>query len=354
MKQDIFSFEQIKEFDNHHMVVFFYRKEYGLKGYIAIHRNGGTLPAFGATRIWYYKNDLDALNDTLRLSRLMSYKSVMAGLPYGGAKATINLADGILTNVDKHTLLKEYVKQVNILGGKFITGADVGVNEADVKLMKKNSPFIVGVKYDAVKFTALGVYYGIQASLDEVFSSDSLSTRSFAIQGLGKTGRSLLSLLYGKAGKIYVSDINHSLINNIKSEFPEVIPVEPTKIHKQKVDVFSPCALSNAINLKNISTLHCRIIAGTANLQLENNQIGNLLHKLNILFAPDFIINAGGMIAVSDEFENKNSSEKRVHEKVRKIKITLKKVYSESKNQKIPSSQVAIEMAEKLLNKKYG
>ncbi len=354
MKQDLFSFEQIKEFDNHHMVVFFYRKKIGLKGYIAIHRNGTSLPAFGATRIWYYKNDLEALSETLRLSRLMSYKSVMAGLPYGGAKATINLADGILHDTDKKTLLTEYVKQVNYMGGKFITGADVGVNENDVKLMKKHSPYIVGVKYDAVKYTTLGVYYGIQATLKETFGNESLENRSFAIQGLGKTGRSLLDLVYKDAAQIYVSDIDHTLVRQIKAKYPKVTTVEPTAIHRQKVDVFSPCALSNSINLRNISTLHCKIIAGTANLQLENNQMGRVLDKLGILFAPDFIINAGGLITVVDEYENKDISTDRVHERVKKIKVTLKKIIDESKKQKKPTSILATEMAEELLNKHNG
>lgn len=350
MKKDIFSFEQINEFDNHQMVIFFYRNNLGLKGYIAIHRNGTDLPAFGATRIWYYKNDLDALKETLRLSKLMSYKSVMAGLPYGGAKATINLTDGILTNTDKKTLLIEYVKQVNYLNGKFITGADVGVNENDVKIMREHSPYIVGVKYDAVKYTALGVYYGIQASLEQIYGNESIEKRTFAIQGLGKTGYSLLKLLYDKAALIYVSDINHELVKNVKKQFPKIKTLEPTRIYKQKVDVFSPCALSNAVNLRNISSLQCKIIAGCANLQLESTQIGALLHKLDILFAPDFIINSGGLISVADEYAHKKNDEKRVHDKVKNIKNTLKNLYTISKAQNKPTSQTANEMAEEKLN----
>ncbi len=343
-----FIFDELKEFDNHHMVVFLYNKQTGLRGFIAIHRNGLKFPSFGATRIWQYKNDQDALRDALQLSRGMSYKSALAGLPYGGAKAIIMLPES--AEISKKDLLKEYIKTVNYLGGKFITGADVGINMDDLALMKQNSPYIVGVKNDAVKFTGLGVYYGIKAGLKVVFGKESLGDRSIAIQGMGKTGSALLSFIYNEAAKIYVTDLNKERLAEIKKQYPKVTTVTPAQIYSLKVDVFSPCALSNVINVKNISALQCKIIAGSANAQLENKQIGHLLHKLNILYAPDYVINAGGLIAVADEYKYQRSNEERITKAVKSIKDTLITIFTESKKMDKPTNVIADQMAENIFN----
>lgn len=345
-----FNFESLEDFDNHKLIIFVREAKINLKGFIAIHRGGSSRPAFGATRIWNYSNELAALKDALQLSKIMSYKSALANLNYGGAKAVLIHSDKI-SKTRKNLLLKEYVHRVNYLNGHFITGADVGVNEDDVKMMSSESPYIVGVKSDPVKYTALGVYYSIQSCLKEIFGSESLSARTFAIQGLGKTGMSLLKLIYADSKKIFVTDIDFIKIKRAKRHFPKIKVVNFSQIDKQAADVFMPCALSNVLNLENISNLRFKIIAGSANVQLQNTQIGELLYKKEILYAPDYVVNAGGLIAVVDEFEHHNFNEERVMRRVKNIKNTLEIIILKSKKKHKATNLVADEMAEKIFNK---
>lgn len=349
LNQSNFDFEELDEFDEHKLVIFLCSPLGKLRGFIAIHRGGLRLPCFGATRIWKYSSESEALKDALRLSRLMSYKSALAGLKYGGAKAVI--FDACPLKDDRDKMVKTYAQYVNFLDGHFITGADVGVSEHDLKIMLGESKFMVGGKSDPVKFTALGVLYGIQVCLKEIFGDPSIFERTFAIQGVGKTGLGLLKLIYGKAKKIYVSDINTKLVKQIVSEFSNIEIVEPSEIFKQKVDVFSPCALSHEVNFKNVSLLNCKIVAGSANNQLEKKEVGELLHKLGILYAPDYVINAGGLITVVDEYENGNTHEKRVKNRVAQIKKTMKAIIEEAKKSHKATNVVADEMAEKIFRK---
>lgn len=349
MNSQDFSFENLEDFDNHRQITFL-KDNAGLKGFIVIHRGGTIRPAFGATRLWSYPAELDALREALKLSRMMSYKSAMANLNYGGAKAVL-INDGKLAGKKRSKLLKHYSQRVNYLSGHFITGADVGIDDRDLKSMSEESPYIVGLQSDPVKYTALGVYYSIQACLKEIFGQDSFKGKTFAIQGLGKTGVALLRLIYGQAKKIYVTDIDSSKIRWVKEHFPKVEVVDFSQIDKLLVDVFCPCALGNAINLDNVSALRCKMIVGSANLQLENSQIGELLHKLGILYAPDYVVNAGGLIAVVDEFEKKDSDEERVTKKVVGIRNSLKSIIGRSKKENRATNLVADEMAEKIFNK---
>lgn len=343
-----FAFEKLREFDQHKMVNFLFNSRDRLKGFIAIHRGNTVKPAFGATRIWNYTSEVDGLEEALKLSKLMSAKAALAGLEYGGAKAVIINPQGIF---NRKNMLRSYSHYVNYLNGHFITGADVGVNMDDLKVMESESPYMVGLKSDPVKFTALGAFYGIQVCLKEVYGTEDLAGRTFAIKGLGKTGMALLKLIYKIAGKIFVADIDDNQVTRIKREFPNAIVVNYNQIHKQKVDVYSPCALSNSINLRNISDLKCKIIAGIANIQLENSAIGELLHKFGILYAPDYVLNAGGLITVVDEYENKDSMEARVTAKVARIKDTLKTIIDKSKRRNMATNLIADQMAEKIYNK---
>lgn len=349
MNSQDFSFESLEDFDNHRQITFL-KDNAGLKGFIVIHRGGTTRPAFGATRLWSYPIELDALKEALKLSRMMSYKSAMANLNYGGAKAVL-INDGKISGKKRSKLLKHYSQRVNYLSGHFITGADVGIDDRDLKSMSEESPYIVGLKSDPVKYTASGVYYSIQVCLREIFGEDSLKGRTFAIQGLGKTGMALLKLIYPQAKKIYATDIDSSKVRSAKRYFPKVEVVDFSQIDKLPVDVFCPCALGNAVNLDNVSSLRCKMIVGSANLQLENSQIGELLHKLGILYAPDYVVNAGGLIAVVDEFENKDSDEKRVTKKVEGIRNSLKSIIGRSKKENRATNLVADEMSEKIFNK---
>lgn len=272
----------------------------------------------------------------------------MAGLYYGGAKAV--LIDPKISS-NRTQLLKAYMRYINYLNGHFITGADVGVNHKDIEIMAAYSKYIVGIRSDPVKYTVLGVYYAIGVCLKEIFGSDSIEGKTFAIQGLGKTGEGLLDLLYSKAGKIYVTDINRKRIKDIKTRYPAVEVVKLDEIYRQKVDVFSPCALSYAINYDTVTDLQCPIITGSANSQLENVHIGDLLYKLGILYAPDYIVNAGGLITVVDEYENGKNTKEKIISRVQKIKQTLRTVITRSKKEKRGTHRIANELAEKIFRR---
>lgn len=340
--------EKLPEFNNHRIITFLSDPENGLKGFISIHRGGLVHPAFGATRLWKYCSELEALKDTLKLSQMMSYKSAIHGLNYGGAKGVIMDTS---QKLNKNFLLKAYAKKVNYLSGHFITGADIGLSQKDVKIMKKESPFFVGTKYDPAKFTALGNFYALSVCLKKIFGKEQLSERTFAIQGMGKIGMEFLKLIYKNSKKVFISDIDHSKIKSVKKLFPNIQPVKPSEIHKCPVDVFSPCALSNSITSKNISQLRCKIIIGGANNQLENDGLGKLLYKSGILYAPDFVVNAGGLISVVDEVEHKDYDKKRVNNRVKKIGKTLQRILEKSEKKSQSPELIAKEMAEKIFNK---
>lgn len=306
------------------------------------------MPAFGATRIWHYTSEAEAIKDALRLSNGMSHKAALAGLHYGGAKAV--LFDGQKNLKEKQNLIKAYAEKVNYLRGSFITGADVGVDPADVRLMRSVSKYIVGLSTDPVKYTVLGTYYAIQSCVQEVFASSSFKKRTFAIQGLGKTGYALLRMLYPDAHKIYVCDIDGKRVNLAKKEFPNIEVVHPGVIFKQEADVYCPCALGSVFTLKNVDSLRCKIICGNANDQLENPLVGEKLYKKGILYAPDYVVNAGGLIAVVEEYENPRVSNKRIAEKVHGIKKRVKEIIQQSKKTHKATNTVADEIAQKIFD----
>lgn len=343
-----FEIRNLSDYDNHKLVCFLGDTKSGLEGYIAVHRKNPACPSFGATRIWQYETLGDGLKDALRLSKMMSYKAALAGLPCGGAKAVI--VDRGNSNGNRKKLLKAYAESVNFLSGNFVTGTDVGLTHEDLKLLREQSPNFVGMNDDAVYYTALGLYHSIQTCLMEVFDNEEIEGKSFAIQGLGKIGSELLKMVYPSAGKIYVSDIDTERIKEIQKDYPKVMPVSPEQIHRQQVDVYCPCALSHSLNSKTISELRCRIIAGGANNQLESEEIGVLLYKLGILYAPDYVVNAGGLISVFDEYQNKKHDPKRVTNAVLKIKDTLDDILIRSYKQHKATNVVANDMAEKIFN----
>lgn len=346
--------EKLAEYDNHHKVVFLNNPGAGLRGFIAIHRKNKNVPSFGATRLWHYQDSLEGLADALRLSQLMSYKAALAGLPCGGAKGVI-LASAHLSREDRKKILLAYAEEVNALDGAFITGTDVGVSEDDLALMKSVSEFFVGMNGDATEHTALGIYTGIETCLEFLDNTSDCAGKTFAIQGLGKVGEALLELVYTKAEKIYASDINTTIVERIRERFPRVLIVAPSEIHKQSVDIFSPCALNHALNTKTVAELKCRIIAGGANNQLENKAAGDMLFDRGILYAPDYVVNAGGLISVYDEYEHPGQYDRtRVKKKVLAIKDTLCRILSESASRRLSTDYIANEMAEKLFNNNKG
>jgi len=276
----------------------------------------------------------------------MSYKSALAGLSYGGGKAVILQPE---VPFNRQALFKTYAERVNLLNGNFITGEDVGITHTDLRTMQDNSKFIIGVTADPVIYTCLGVYYGILQSLNELYGNESIENRSFAIQGVGKTGEGLLKYLYPDARKIYISDVNDEKMKEIKEKYPKVELVSPKEIDTLEVDVFSPCAMFHTINSKNIDHIKAKIIAGSANNQLENQEVGTKLFEKGIIYAPDYVINAGGLITVVDEYEYKSANVKRIMKRVSRIKETMEAIIDESKKTHTATNIVADKMAERTI-----
>lgn len=340
--------ENFSEFDGHAMVDFFYDEKTGLKGFIAIHRRNHTKPSFGATRLYPYNSEIDALNDALRLSKLMSYKAALAGLPYGGAKGVIIQDKKNLKN--RKEILTAYADMIEYLGGRFVTGTDVGLDVKDLAIMQKQTSYVVGMKSDPAAFTGLGIYYGVQSILKELYGNEKITGRSFAVQGLGKVGIELIKLLQKEGGIIAASDVDKKRALEVKKMFPRVRIVDNREIYRQRVDVFSPCALSHSVSMKSMPLFRCKAIVGGANNQLENNHVGDSLHRMGILYAPDYVVNAGGLISVVDEYEHRNHNKARVQKKVSKIKETLASILDTSKKIKRPPYSIADRMAEKIFN----
>lgn len=337
------------DFDDHKLVSYFHDEKTGLRGFIAVHRKNPKFPSFGATRLWQYESELDALKDALRLSRGMSYKAALAGLPSGGAKGVIMYDPKFDKN--RKRFLETYAESINLLKGNFVTGTDVGLFQEDLPIMKKKSKYIVGFNNISTECTAIGLYNSIKVALGNTFNSDSPRGRTFAIQGAGKIGTELIRLLYEDAKLIYVSDIDPKRLRKITSIYPRLKVVSPTAIHRTTVDVFSPCALNHSLSSKTITKLDCRIIVGGANNQLESEEIGDLLFKLGILYAPDYVVNAGGLISVVDEYQNKRLNKTRVMKRIEHINHVLDTIILESRRQKKGTNRVANEMAERIFNK---
>ncbi len=350
---DVTKLRDLPEFDNHALVSFGGDDASGLRAVIAVHRANPAVPSFGATRFWHYASDIEGVKDALRLSRLMSYKAALAGLNCGGAKGVILAPKGHVPEAERTKLIEAYAARVNLLGGRFVTGTDVGVTQGDLDTMRKISRHIIGFNDNSTEFTAIGVFESVKAALQEVFGSPDLPGRSFAIQGLGKIGGGLLAFLYdlvGPSGKIYVSDIDSEQIKTIQEKYPRVIPVLPEEIDTQEVDVFAPCALSGAINQKSVPRIKAKIVAGGANNQLADEASGDALHARKILYVPDYVANAGGLIAVFDEYQNTSYDRARVAQAVQHIPETLRKIFAESRAENITSSRIANRMAERIFN----
>lgn len=341
--------KNFSEFDNNYKVIELNRPEVGLVGFISIHRHIKEYPALGATRFWKYENKDSALCDALRLSRLMTYKSILADLPYTGAKAVL-IDDGSGKNLHPD-FFKIYGEEVNKLNGEFVTGTDVGVGNNDLDIMRQNSPYVIGTGVDSGFFTAQGVFVGIKSALRKVFGTDNISEHTFAIQGLGKTGLPLLDLLIQDgAKKIYISDLKKSVTVDALSKSSTIEVLDEKQIAIQEVDVFSPCALSGAVTKENRQLLRCKIIAGSANNQLDALDTAIFLNEVGILYAPDFVINAGGIISVVDQYENQTHDPERIISKVQKIGGILDSIFEKSFNTKKSTLEVAESIAAEKIN----
>ncbi|MGB1039009.1 MAG: Glu/Leu/Phe/Val family dehydrogenase [Bacteroidia bacterium] len=288
---------------NHEQIVFCNDNDTGLKAIIAIH-NTVLGPGLGGTRMWNYATEGEALNDVLRLSRGMTYKAAISGLNLGGAKAVI------IGDANKHkseALMRKFGRFVENLNGKYITAEDVGTTTKDMEYVNMETDSVAGLPEsmggggDPSPVTAYGVYMGMKASAKKAYGTDSLAGKKISIQGIGKVGMHLVELVHKEGAEIFVSDINESSLNHAAAEYNAQI-VNGKDMYGLDVDIFAPCALGAILNTENINALNCDIVAGAANNQLANEEEhGTLLRKKGLLYAPDFLINAGGLINVYSE-----------------------------------------------------
>lgn len=343
-------FRRLPEFDGHELVLTETDEKSGLKAFIAIH-NTNLGPATGGTRYWLYDSEEEALRDALRLSRAMSYKCALAGVPYGGGKGVI------LAHPQKpktKELIRAYARCIDKLQGRLYTGEDVGIDPDDVRVMLEITPFIIGkpgVAGDPSPWAALGVFYAIRAALKSVFGSEDISGRSFAVKGLGKCGLELARLLSEQGGEILGADINQEKIKKAKELLPKIKIVSPEEIHRQKVDLFAPCALSGDLNQKTISELRCKIVCGSANNQLSTIEDGSRLHEASILYIPDYLANAGGLVNVVAELAPGGYNKSWVEMKTEGIEATAQKIIDLSKKEMRPTSEISDGLAHEIFLK---
>lgn len=343
------AFEIMEKF-KHEQVVYFHDKETGLKGITSIHDT--TLgPALGGTRLWNYETEEEALIDVTRLARGMTYKAAAAGLNLGGGKTVLI---GNPKEVKSEGYFRALGRFVQSLNGRYITAEDVNTSTKDMMYIAMETDHVVGLvgkSGNPSPVTALGVLHGIRAALYEHFGSDSLEGRSFAVQGAGQTGYFLIKYLLGnnelkdKAKKIYFTEINNDYIERMKNEHPEVEFVNKDEIYSMEVDVFSPCALGGVLNDDTIPLLKCPIVAGSSNNVLKEERHGEVLKNRGILYTPDFVINAGGLINVYHELKGYN--EARALAEVKLIFDRLLDIFKIAKNDDIPVNIAAIRFAEK-------
>jgi len=290
---------------NHEQVIFINHPESGLKGIIAIHSTD-LGPALGGTRMWKYENEEAALKDVLRLSRGMTYKAAAAGLNLGGGKAVII---GNPKTDKKEKLFRAFGRFIQGLSGRYITAEDVGTSVKDMEWLRMETDFVTGIDEalggsgDPSPVTATGTYYGIKAAAKKVWGSDSLAGKTVAVQGLGHVGYHLIKHLHKEGANPIVADIDKTAVKRVIDEFG-VKAVDTDEIYGVDADIFSPCALGAVVNDQTIPKFRFKIIAGAASNQLAiEEKHGKALRDRGILYAPDYVINAGGLINVANELE---------------------------------------------------
>jgi leucine dehydrogenase len=314
----------------------------GYRGIIAVH---STVlgPAVGGTRFWNYSSDDDALSDALRLSRGMTYKTALAGLPLGGGKSIIIGNNKI---VERDALLRAHGRFVNVLKGCYITAEDVGTSPADMEIVRKETQYVAGLlgrSGDPSPFTARGVFRSIQAAAKYLWSSDKLSGVSVAIQGCGHVGYSLARLLHEAGAKLFVSDVNVESAVRVADEFG-AMRVDPDEVLRVRADILAPCALGGIINDETIAEIKVRIVAGAANNQLLDERHGEMLQDRDILYVPDYLANVGGVLNGCTELLGWEAAEatKRIDE----IYDTTLKIFETAKSQGITTNKAADRLAE--------
>ncbi|AUS87405.1 leucine dehydrogenase [Lysinibacillus sp. YS11] len=337
-------FKYMEKYD-YEQLVFCQDEASGLKAVIAIHDT--TLgPALGGARMWTYASEENAIEDALRLARGMTYKNAAAGLNLGGGK-TVIIGDPFKDkNEEMFRALGRFIQGLN---GRYITAEDVGTTVSDMDLIHEETNYVTGISPafgssgNPSPVTAYGVYRGMKAAAKEAFGSDSLEGLKVSVQGLGNVAYKLCEYLHNEGAKLVVTDINQAAIDRVVNDF-DAIAVAPDEIYAQEVDIFSPCALGAILNDETIPQLKAKVIAGSANNQLKDSRHGDYLHKLGIVYAPDYVINAGGVINVADELYGYNRE--RAMKRVDGIYDSIEKIFAISKRDGIPTYVAANRLAE--------
>ncbi|MDQ4126378.1 MAG: leucine dehydrogenase [Actinomycetota bacterium] len=336
-------FEKLGEY-RYEQLVFCHDKATGLRTIIAIHDT--TLgPALGGCRMYPYATEEEAIVDVLRLARGMTYKAAASGLNLGGGKSVI-IGD---PRTDKsEALFRSFGRYIETLGGRYIVAEDVGTSTEDANFIRVETSHVVGVDItrggsgDPSPFTALGVLHGMRACVEEVFGTASLEGRTVAVQGLGQVGYNLCRLLAGEGARLIVTDVDRRAVERAVDEFGAKA-VEPDEILTIPCDVFAPCALGAVINDATVPNLRCRIVAGSANNVLAESRHGEALADRDILYAPDYVINAGGLINVADELEGYN--ERRATKRVVRIEERIRSIIAISRRDGVPTDVAADTLA---------
>ncbi|MDX1272442.1 Glu/Leu/Phe/Val dehydrogenase [Bizionia paragorgiae] len=333
-------------FDNHEQIVFCNDKDTGLKAIIGIH-NTVLGPALGGTRMWNYANEWEALNDVLRLSRGMSFKSAITGLNLGGGKAVI-IGDSKTQKTPE--LMRSFGEFVHSLSGKYITAEDVGMETADMDIVRDVTPYVTGISEERggsgnpSPITAYGVFMGMKAAAKYKFGSDVLEDKKVIVQGIGHVGETLVEYLSNEGAKVIISDINEARLEEVSKKYGATI-YRGSDLYSEDVDIYAPCALGATLNDDTVNKIKAKVIAGAANNQLANEVIhGQALKERGIVYAPDFLINAGGIINVYAELENYGKAE--IMRKTENIYNTTLEILANADTNEITTYQAALNIAQ--------
>jgi leucine dehydrogenase len=334
--------ERMSEY-NHEQLLFCNDNATGLKAIIAVH-NTTLGPALGGTRMWQYNNELEALNDVLRLSRGMTYKNSISGLNLGGGKAVII---GDSRKQKSEALFRRFGKFVESLGGKYITAEDVGISPQDMTWVNMETNNVVGLpgkSGDPSPVTAYGVYMGMKAAAKKQFGTDNLAGKKVAVQGVGHVGEYLVSYLAKENAIVYISDIHEASLQRVSKKYGAIV-VGLDEIYEKDVDIYAPCALGATVNDFTLDHLKCSIIAGAANNQLADETVhGEIMKEKGIIYVPDFMLNAGGVINCYAEV--KGLSSEWAMGKAEEIYQTTTNILERSQADNVPTYKIANQMAE--------
>ena len=340
------------EFDHHEAIHYFDDPDTGLRAIIAVHSTA-LGPAAGGCRRWKYASSKEALTDVLRLSRGMTYKNAIAGLPFGGGKAVILAEDGQQKSAE---LLHAFGDAVDSLGGKYITAEDVGISVDDMRQVRERTTYVTGLPQtgdaaggDPSPRTAYGVFLGIEAAARTRLGVKSLKGLRVAVQGIGHVGYHVCRFLHEAGASLVVADVHRRNLQRVVSEFGAA-EVATTEILFADVDILAPCALGNVLNSETIPRLKAKVVAGAANNQLAASVDGRRLADREILYAPDYVINAGGIISVAHEYLE-DASEDQVLAEIGHIPERLQQIFAEAAETGQPTNVIADALARRIVDK---